>query len=141
MFENGQHLELGTRQNGTRVDDVELPPWAGGSAKRFVELNRAALESEFVSQSLHLWIDLVFGCRQRDAASDNLFFPLTYQGHVNLATLEDPSERQAIELQINEFGQTPKQVRRKRAPPALFSFPENRSFLLLIQSGFRKCRQ
>ena len=92
------------------MDDVELPPWARGDAARFVEINRAALESEIVSQNLHLWIDLIFGCRQRDKASDNLFFPLTYQGNVDVAALESEAQREAVELQINEFGQTPKQV-------------------------------
>ncbi len=110
MFENTQNLDLGTRQNGARVGDVELPPWCHNDAKKFVALNREALESEIVSRQLHLWIDLIFGCRQRDKASDNVFYPLTYQGNVDVARMEDDELRQSIELQINEFGQTPKQV-------------------------------
>lgn len=43
------------------LSDVELPPWAGGSPDAFVRLQREALESDFVSERLHLWIDLVFG--------------------------------------------------------------------------------
>ena len=41
-----------------------LPPWAR-SADEFVALQRRALESEHVSASLHLWVDLIFGHKQR----------------------------------------------------------------------------
>jgi factor associated with neutral sphingomyelinase activation len=58
---NGDHLALGTRQNGRPVNDVELPPWAS-TPERFLALHRAALESPFVSANLHYWIDLIFGC-------------------------------------------------------------------------------
>ena len=43
---------------GTKVGDVGLPPWAGGSPARFVNKLREALESDYVSRNLHLWIDL-----------------------------------------------------------------------------------
>jgi len=62
---------------------VLLPPWANGSASEFVRLMRAALESEFVSAHLHLWIDLVFGNKQLGGAAlaaDNLLHPNTYAG-------------------------------------------------------------
>ncbi len=110
MFENAQNLDLGVRQNGARVGDVELPPWCRNDARKFVELHRQALESEHVSSQLHQWIDLIFGCRQRDKASDNVFYPLTYQGNVDVAAMEDEQLRASFEAQISEFGQTPKQV-------------------------------
>ena len=53
-------LELGETQDGARLGDVELPPWAR-SASDFVRKCRAALESDHVSARLHLWIDLIFG--------------------------------------------------------------------------------
>ncbi len=40
-----------------------LPPWAG-SAEEFIIVLRSALESDWVSESLHLWIDLIFGKHQ-----------------------------------------------------------------------------
>jgi hypothetical protein len=65
LFVNANRLSLGTRQkSGKLVDDVELPPWAHGSPDEFVRKMRMALESEHVSNHLHHWIDLVFGCRQ-----------------------------------------------------------------------------
>ena len=78
---NGRGLELGTRQDGTPVGDVLLPPWADSPAD-FVSKCRRALECEQCSRSLHLWIDLVFGCKQRGKAAeeaDNLFCPATYE--------------------------------------------------------------
>lgn len=42
---NLNNFDLGTRQNGTKIADVILPPWAKGSPKEFVKINLAALES------------------------------------------------------------------------------------------------
>ena len=33
FLENSQLLDLGTRQNGHRVDNVELPPWANNDPR------------------------------------------------------------------------------------------------------------
>jgi len=63
------------------LNDVKLPPWAS-TAEEFVRVNRAALESDYVSDHLHEWIDLIFGYKQRDKAAEaahNLFFHLTYE--------------------------------------------------------------
>ena len=48
-----------------QVGNVVLPPWAGGSAREFIRKHREALESDYVSDKLHHWIDLIFGCKQR----------------------------------------------------------------------------
>lgn len=43
---------------------MELPAWAE-DAHDYVSKHREALESEYVSQHLHEWIDLIFGYRQQ----------------------------------------------------------------------------
>eukprot|EP00039_Didymoeca_costata_P007268 m.97938 g.97938 ORF g.97938 m.97938 type:complete len:922 (-) comp13618_c1_seq2:66-2831(-) len=113
FLENSLRLNLGTRQGtGERVDNVILPPWAG-SASDFTAKCREALESDYVSANLHKWIDLIFGYKQRgqDAIeADNVFYHLTYEGSVDLDSVTDVVEREAIMAQIMEFGQTPKQL-------------------------------
>ncbi|KAG5190431.1 BEACH domain-containing protein [Tribonema minus] len=98
---NTDDLQLGVTQTGQRLGDVELPPWAR-SGRDFIARCRAALESAHVSARLHLWIDLIFGCKQRGAAAldaDNLFYHLTYEGNVDLDAIDDPRERAALESQ------------------------------------------
>lgn len=62
---NSQNLDLGTTQNLHRVDDVELPPWACNDPQEFIRKHREALESDYVSEHLHEWIDLIFGFKQQ----------------------------------------------------------------------------
>jgi hypothetical protein len=114
---NSSGFDLGIMQNGHKVDDVQLPPWAS-SAEEFILIQREALESDYVSQNLHHWIDLIFGTRsainrevarccwlsfdhqhlhaghvgykQRGpaaVASHNLFYFLTYEGKLCLPRL------------------------------------------------------
>lgn len=52
---------------------MELPPWASTPAE-FVRVHHEALESDFVSEHLHEWVDLIFGYKQRGdeaVAADN----------------------------------------------------------------------
>jgi hypothetical protein len=108
MFVNSRKLPLGRLQReNLKVDHVELPPWANGSPHTFVQINRAALESEYVSSRLHLWIDLIFGNKQRSVEANNVFFHLTYEGEVNVDAIQDKMLRDAVEAQIVHFGQTP----------------------------------
>ncbi|KAK1779994.1 hypothetical protein QBC45DRAFT_391906 [Copromyces sp. CBS 386.78] len=111
---------FGTRQgDGGKVDNVILPPWAKGDPKIFIAKNREALESPYVSQRLHQWIDLVFGYKQRgDAAVEacNVFHPLSYKGGKDLDNISDPQERLIATNIIHNFGQTPHQVFTKPHP-------------------------
>ncbi|KAL9648972.1 hypothetical protein ABK040_008352 [Willaertia magna] len=109
---NSLNLDLGIKNNGERVNNVVLPPWAKDE-RDFIYKCRLALESEYVSKNLHHWIDLIFGYKQRGieaVKSDNVFYYLTYEGAVDIEKIKDPIERRGIEIQIREFGQTPKQV-------------------------------
>ncbi|XP_054607494.2 lipopolysaccharide-responsive and beige-like anchor protein isoform X4 [Nothobranchius furzeri] len=112
MFVNANNYNLGVMEDNTVVSDVELPPWAK-SPEDFVRINQQALESEFVSCQLHQWIDLIFGYKQQGPEASralNVFYYLTYEGAVNLSSIQDPMLREAVESQIRSFGQTPCQL-------------------------------
>lgn len=113
FLRNGLELDLGVRSDGTRVNHVILPKWAGNSPGEFIRKMRDALESPCVSEQLHKWIDLIFGYKQRGPEaikSDNLFYYLCYEGAVDLDSIENYSERKSLEIQIQEFGQIPTQL-------------------------------
>lgn len=116
---NSNSYHFGVKQDGEPLGDISLPPWAKGSAEEFINKNREALESEYVSSNLHHWIDLVFGYKQRGkpaVEAANIFYYLTYEGAVDLETMEDELQRSALEDQIANFGQTPIQIFRKKHP-------------------------
>jgi hypothetical protein len=74
-------FNFGVRQSGDRVNDVELPPWSHGDARRFVLIQRQALESAHARENLPHWIDLVFGYKQTGKAAVeaiNVFHPAVY---------------------------------------------------------------
>ncbi|XP_032259091.1 neurobeachin isoform X6 [Phoca vitulina] len=119
MFVNSNGYNLGVREDEVVVNDVGLPPWAK-KPEDFVRINRMALESEFVSCQLHQWIDLIFGYKQRGPEAVralNVFHYLTYEGSVNLDSITDPVLREAMEAQIQNFGQTPSQLLIEPHPP------------------------
>ncbi|KAI9672618.1 MAG: hypothetical protein M1831_000053 [Alyxoria varia] len=115
LFVNLNNYNFGTTRDGTgeKVNNVHLPPWAKGDPYIFVAKHREALESKFVSQNLHNWIDLVFGFKQRGEAaieSTNVFHHLSYHGSKDLDSIKDQLERAATIGIIHNFGQTPRQV-------------------------------
>lgn len=115
---NSHNLHLGVKQDGNRVNDVHLPPWANGAAD-FIDKCRQALECDFVSQEIHNWIDLIFGYKQTGEEAwkaDNVYYYLTYEGAIDLDSIENENERKCYEAQILEFGQTPKQLFTKPHP-------------------------
>ncbi|KAH1108454.1 hypothetical protein J1N35_012222 [Gossypium stocksii] len=113
FLENRCSFDLGEKQSGEKVGNVLLPPWAKGSAREFIQRHREALESDFVSENLHHWIDLIFGYKQRGKAAEqavNVFYHYTYEGSVDIDAITDPLMKASILAQINHFGQTPKQL-------------------------------
>ncbi|CAH2067235.1 unnamed protein product, partial [Iphiclides podalirius] len=109
---NNFEIDFGERYDGSKVRDVALPPWAR-TPEEFVSNLREALECDYVSRHLHLWIDLIFGYKQRGeeaAISHNVFHHVCYEGSVDLECVYDMNDRHALEVQIMEFGQVPKQL-------------------------------
>ncbi|ELW48367.1 Neurobeachin [Tupaia chinensis] len=106
MFVNSNGYNLGVREDEVVVNDVDLPPWAK-KPEDFVRINR-------------MWIDLIFGYKQRGPEAVralNVFHYLTYEGSVNLDSITDPVLREAMEAQIQNFGQTPSQLLIEPHPP------------------------
>lgn len=129
----------GAKQNGTKLADVILPPWAKGDPREFIRVHREvrqthqrcvpvavsrhldcispwlqALECDYVSAHLHEWIDLIFGYKQQGppaVEAVNVFHHLFYEGQVDIYNINDPLKETATIGFINNFGQIPKQVR------------------------------
>ncbi|NXU57111.1 LYST regulator, partial [Turnix velox] len=145
---NREGFDFGVRQNGDRVNHVNLPPWARNDPRLFILIHRQALESDHVSQTICHWIDLVFGYKQKGKASVqaiNVFHPATYFG-MDVSAVEDPVQRRALETMIKTYGQTPRQL----FHAAHVSRPGSRLIMegelpaamgLLVQFAFRENRE
>jgi hypothetical protein len=104
MFLNSNNANFGVKQDGNRVSNVKLPPWANKDPFKFVQTMREAIESPYVSANMHTWIDYVFGYKQRgpDAQmSLNTFSKITYQPEFpedfDISSEPDPQLRAAYE--------------------------------------------
>uniref|UniRef100_A0A4W6CJ52 Lysosomal trafficking regulator n=1 Tax=Lates calcarifer TaxID=8187 RepID=A0A4W6CJ52_LATCA len=145
---NREGFDFGVRQNGERVNHVNLPPWARNDPRLFILIHRQALESDQVSQTLCQWIDLVFGLKQKGKAAVhaiNVFHPATYFG-MDVSAVEDPVQRRALETMIKTYGQTPRQLFNashiSRAGPKLTMEGELPAAMgLLVQLAFRETRE
>ncbi|CAL4060245.1 unnamed protein product, partial [Meganyctiphanes norvegica] len=129
---NSMGINFGVRQNGKPVEDVELPPWAKNPSD-VIRVMREALESDYVSNNLHNWIDLIFGYKQRGQQAelyDNLYYHLCYEGAVDLKAITDLNERLALEVQITEFGQVPGQLFKVPHPKRCLSIGLHSSLML-----------
>jgi hypothetical protein len=113
FLENTNNFDLGELQITKRkVHNVTLPPWAKDS-EHFIYLHRKALESDYVSEHLNEWIDLIFGYKQQGPEAVkalNVFMYYSYEGAIDLDSISDPIVRQATEGMISNFGQTPTQL-------------------------------
>ncbi|CAL8256627.1 unnamed protein product [Lota lota] len=123
---NSNHIQLGCMEDGTALGDVVLPPWAKDDPHEFIRAHREALESDYVSAHLHLWIDLIFGHRQQGPAaveSLNTFHPYFYAQRRTRGqeALLDPVIKSTMLGYVSNFGQVPKQLFSKPHPPRCVS--------------------
>lgn len=132
---NSNNFDLGM-SGETVLNDVELPSWAH-SAIEFIYLHRKALESDYVSQHLDEWIDLIWGCRQ-DHDAINSFNPMMFQTVWNdPQNLKNPTRRAEIEGVLQYSGQIPIKLfdsahpkRRNFVPKSMINSP----IIILSQS-------
>ena len=108
IFVNKNKFELGTNIPN---DDVELPPWAS-SPIDFIYKHRKALESDYVSQHVHSWIDLMFGAYQKDPEHINVYAPFLYEG---FQSSEDMTQKE-IDVGLGQCGQIPSRLFTKPHP-------------------------
>ena len=109
LYVNVEGVDLGLEE---MVGDVELPLWAREPA-HFCEIMREALESDYVSEHLNEWIDLIFGLKQTGSQAEAAFnqFPETcYRGSIPWADLKTEEERTAYKVLVRDFGQNPRQL-------------------------------
>uniref|UniRef100_A0A0N5AYU9 Putative neurobeachin homolog n=1 Tax=Syphacia muris TaxID=451379 RepID=A0A0N5AYU9_9BILA len=135
MLLNGNGFDLGKRDDGAVVGDVVLPPWAK-TAEHFIALHRQALESDLVSCQLNQWIDLIFGYKQKGpeaVRATNVFYYLTYEGALNLNSIENQTMREGLEQQMISFGQTPAQLMTEPHPP-------RHSIMTVSPTAFQPCQ-
>ncbi|KAI3383469.1 hypothetical protein SNEBB_007472 [Seison nebaliae] len=119
FLKKNNKIIIGKRSDGSEIDNVILPKWAK-SPEHFIQTNRAALESDFISHKLPMWIDLIFGCAQNGNEainSRNLFYPTCYANYVNkLMSDSSPQDIQQKRFcnNVAELGQCPKQLFHQR---------------------------
>ncbi|GAB7359792.1 hypothetical protein MBLNU230_g6961t1 [Neophaeotheca triangularis] len=120
FLSNVNGYDFGAKQgSGEAINNVHLPKWAKGDPHIFIAKHREALESPYVSERLHQWVDLIFGYKQRGEAAEeatNVFQHLSYHGAKDLDTIQDPVERLATIGIIHNFGQTPHQTFQRPHP-------------------------
>ena len=101
-------------QNSEEIKDFEYPIWSKNNPNLFIIKNRLALESDFVSDNLNYWVDLIFGFKQKGEEAEkskNLFFNFTYEGEVDIDKFKKTNfdEYNSLISKV-EIGQTPSQI-------------------------------
>ena len=113
MFLNLNNIDLGTKENGDKVDEVITP--CNNNKYKFIEVMKNILENNKVSLNLQNWIDLIFGYKSRGKEAElakNIFSQYSYQENVNL----NKAENKNLTLRYVEFGLIPNQIMTKECP-------------------------
>ncbi|KAL0241014.1 hypothetical protein GEMRC1_006250 [Eukaryota sp. GEM-RC1] len=118
FLRNVNGVFYGNTSSDKDISQVTLPKWAHGNPDLFIRINRAALESDYVSSQIHHWIDLIFGYQQRgnDATTVyNRYKPHCYYS-MNFEKIKDKRSKRSLMNAIREFGQIPIQLFYKPHP-------------------------
>jgi hypothetical protein len=116
MFINLNDLDMGVKDNGTKVGDVVTP--CDNNPYEFTLLMRNILENDTISYNIQKWIDLIFGYRNKGKEAEyanNVFSNSSYQEGVDLKNVENKD----LFLRYAEFGLTPNQIMSKECEKKL----------------------
>ena len=100
LYINVNNYVYGITTDNFEVFDVVLPPWASNSPRVFSKMNKKALESQFVSQHINDWVDLIFGYKRAGSEAEKFYNVLK-----DIFSSFDPKkdEEEMIEAKINEL--------------------------------------
>lgn len=90
MFMNMNGYDLGKNLDNSVLGDVGLPSYSQNNPYQFVVQMREALESQYVSQNLNNWIDLIWGYKQKGKEAvdnQNVFYFLTYENNIQIKNM------------------------------------------------------
>ena len=117
IYININNFYFGKTLEGNEVTDVILPPWASDSPRLFSKMNKKALESEYVSQQINNWIDLIFGYKQKGSEAEKSFNVLREVcSSFNPQNYKDEEELEMKISELCEMGIDPIQLFNKPHP-------------------------
>ena len=118
FLKNWNNFDLGLEDESPNCD-VILPKWANNDPFYFVYMHRKALESDFVSEKLSNWIDLLYGYKQKgDFAKEsyNIYAPELIDDSWTNEVLNDPQKKDTYRSSKLYFGQLPSQRFKEHHP-------------------------
>ena len=139
FLHNTDSFDLGYLPNGTQIGDVILPKWAK-SAEQFIFLHKKALESDYISEHISDWIDLIWGYKQTGEEAenaDNTYDPRLYPDVWQKYT--KPEDKDTIEAILHHIGSIPHKLfdaphpRRQIRPKQIVSIEERESLTTLLK--------
>ncbi|EAY07312.1 Beige/BEACH domain containing protein [Trichomonas vaginalis G3] len=141
---NMNHFDLG-QANGNNVNDVLLPPWSHNDPNEFIYKMRKALESDYVSENINKWIDLIWGVNSRGKNAElnhNTYIQEIY-GEIWDTNITDSFTIKQIKANLNHVGQVPPQLFFENHPvKKLTKFkPVRDNYIEVIGEGELFCSQ